>query len=153
VSTSHIGQRRSFFKYFLLFMASAFAMLFTWGTAKFVFFKAATKKKREVSDALTAKLQPGIPVHVPEAEAWLLKPVGQDNIVALDDRCTHLGCRAKWNSDRGIFECPCHGSEFSPDGKVIRGPATRSLPQFNLVKEAEGRIRLRRMQPTGSNAT
>jgi cytochrome b6-f complex iron-sulfur subunit len=134
-------------------MASAFAMLFTWGTAKFVFFKAATKKKREISDAVTAKLQPGIPVHVPEAEAWLLRVAGSDDVVALDDRCTHLGCRARWNSDRGVFACPCHGSEFSPDGKVIRGPATRSLQQFDLVKEAEGKIRLRQRQSAGSKAT
>lgn len=41
--------------------------------------------------------------------------------------CTHLGCYFKWNPGSGNFECPCHGSVFAADGKVIGGPAPRNL--------------------------
>jgi CDGSH-type Zn-finger protein/nitrite reductase/ring-hydroxylating ferredoxin subunit len=42
-------------------------------------------------------------------------------------RCTHMGCVVGWNPGEGIFECPCHGSAFSPLGEVVRGPANRAL--------------------------
>ena len=41
--------------------------------------------------------------------------------------CTHLGCYFKWDPATGHFECPCHGSVFSIDGKVLGGPAPRPL--------------------------
>jgi quinol---cytochrome c reductase iron-sulfur subunit, bacillus type len=41
--------------------------------------------------------------------------------------CTHLGCRYDWEPNAGRFLCPCHGSLFSLDGKVLAGPAPRPL--------------------------
>jgi menaquinol-cytochrome c reductase iron-sulfur subunit len=41
--------------------------------------------------------------------------------------CTHLGCYFGWNQNAERFECPCHGSVFSIDGKVLGGPAPRPL--------------------------
>ncbi len=41
--------------------------------------------------------------------------------------CTHLGCVVPWNAAENKFKCPCHGSQYDNTGKVVRGPAPRSL--------------------------
>ena len=41
--------------------------------------------------------------------------------------CTHLGCHFTWNEKTAHFECPCHGSVFDIEGKVLGGPAPRPL--------------------------
>jgi menaquinol-cytochrome c reductase iron-sulfur subunit len=41
--------------------------------------------------------------------------------------CPHLGCHYNWYSEASKFICPCHGSVFSIDGKVLGGPAPRGL--------------------------
>mmetsp|Transcript_22426 Transcript_22426/g.62176 ORF Transcript_22426/g.62176 Transcript_22426/m.62176 type:complete len:208 (+) Transcript_22426:218-841(+) len=41
--------------------------------------------------------------------------------------CTHLGCVVPWISAENKFKCPCHGSQYNSQGKVIRGPAPLSL--------------------------
>lgn len=54
--------------------------------------------------------------------------------------CTHLGCTVQRTSDG--FECPCHGSCYSEDGKVLSGPAPRSLAWYQVSKAADGRIQV-----------
>ncbi len=41
--------------------------------------------------------------------------------------CTHLGCVVPWNASEEKFICPCHGSQYNAQGKVVRGPAPLSL--------------------------
>ena len=40
-------------------------------------------------------------------------------------RCPHLGCALKWNKAEHSWDCPCHGSRFSEDGKVLDNPANK----------------------------
>jgi Rieske Fe-S protein len=46
--------------------------------------------------------------------------------------CPHLGCVVQWNGEEKSFDCPCHGSRFTCDGKVINGPATTGLEKINM---------------------
>ncbi len=39
-------------------------------------------------------------------------------------RCPHLGCALKWNKYEHSWDCPCHGSRFEKDGKLIDNPST-----------------------------
>lgn len=41
--------------------------------------------------------------------------------------CTHLGCVVHWNSLEQCWDCPCHGSQFAPDGTALNGPAVSRL--------------------------
>lgn len=55
--------------------------------------------------------------------------------------CPHLGCDVHWNRAEGSWDCPCHGSRFSPDGSVLNGPASRELTRVDVEGEEETRGR------------
>jgi glycine/D-amino acid oxidase-like deaminating enzyme len=42
-------------------------------------------------------------------------------------RCPHMGCALKWNKQERSWDCPCHGSRFTEDGKLLNNPATDDL--------------------------
>ena len=44
--------------------------------------------------------------------------------------CTHLGCRVEQSGSE--FKCPCHGSEFDREGKVVKGPAQKPLQALDV---------------------
>lgn len=44
--------------------------------------------------------------------------------------CTHMGCDVAFNTAESTWDCPCHGSRFAVDGRVIHGPAVRELKPF-----------------------
>lgn len=60
---------------------------------------------------------------------FLVAHTGTDTFSALTAICTHEQCTITgFESSR--YTCPCHGSQYSTDGQVTRGPASRSLRQF-----------------------
>ena len=90
-----------------------------------------------------AELPPlgGTPQHVSAGRFWLVHD--EDGVSALHSSCTHLDCLFTWDKEKGMFVCPCHGSEFAKDGTLLKGPATRSLDRFpvSLLGEDSGLIR------------
>lgn len=83
-----------------------------------------------------------VPVFIPEARAYVVPapdplPVqfdGRDlaagGLMALFQRCVHLGCRVPWCASSIGFECPCHGSKYDSIGEYFAGPAPRNLDRF-----------------------
>ena len=45
----------------------------------------------------------------------------------LSATCTHAGCIVRWNTFEQCWDCPCHGSQFAPDGSVLNAPAVIPL--------------------------
>ena len=52
--------------------------------------------------------------------------------------CTHLGCTVQMESE--LLVCPCHGSQYTLDGKVTRGPARNPLQVLHVEVSIEGNI-------------
>ena len=62
----------------------------------------------------------------------LVSRTGQTVAVSLTAICTHEACTVTGFSE-GRYICPCHGSQYTTEGNVLNGPATRSLRQFATV--------------------
>lgn len=69
-----------------------------------------------------------------KSTAWVVK-TADNRVTAFAPECTHLACAYHWEDERNMFVCPCHGSTFSVDGKVLSGPAPRPLDQFAVKLE------------------
>ena len=52
--------------------------------------------------------------------------------------CTHQTCLLSFQGTSSGFQCPCHGSRFSMRGEVLHGPATESLPWYQLQTSKDG---------------
>ncbi len=55
--------------------------------------------------------------------------------------CTHLGCTVRVE-DEGGFDCPCHGSRFDAEGRVVAGPAHKALVQLRDEQLDDGTLKL-----------
>jgi cytochrome b6-f complex iron-sulfur subunit len=70
-----------------------------------------------------------------------------DGLIALWQKCTHLGCAVPWVEEEGQFHCPCHGSLFDRAGEVTGGPAPRPLDTFSIAIK-NGEVWVDTSQPT-----
>lgn len=61
-------------------------------------------------------LHPKLAINVFESVKGLITPTAP--------RCPHMGCALKYNSQEHSWDCPCHGSRFEENGKLINNPAT-----------------------------
>lgn len=76
-----------------------------------------------------------------ERTVWLVKKADA-GVVAFSANCPHLGCGYRWIAEKSRFECPCHGSIFDINGKVISGPSPRMLDGIETRVE-NGRLLVR----------
>jgi cytochrome b6-f complex iron-sulfur subunit len=92
------------------------------------------------------------PFYVPEARAYVqaypkddvprakkipqyapVIPGMEEGVIALYQKCVHLGCKVPWCQTSQWFECPCHGSKYSRVGEKKGGPAPRGLDHFVIT--------------------
>jgi cytochrome b6-f complex iron-sulfur subunit len=102
-----------------------------------------------LTDAIAYNNDKKEPYYVPEARSYLLPypkealpkakkvpqygpvlPGMEEGIVALYQKCVHLGCKVPWCATSQWFECPCHGSKYNRVGEKRGGPAPRGLDRF-----------------------
>jgi cytochrome b6-f complex iron-sulfur subunit len=60
---------------------------------------------------------------------YLVARTAQDAFIALTAVCRHQGCTVSAYQNQ-VYQCPCHGSQYSTSGTVVMGPATSPLRQF-----------------------
>jgi len=77
----------------------------------------------------------------------LTADVGGGRLMALYQKCAHLGCRVPFCQQSQWFECPCHGSKYNYAGEYELGPAPTGLQRFP-VKVAGGQIMVDTGNPT-----
>jgi cytochrome b6-f complex iron-sulfur subunit len=101
-----------------------------------------------VSDVQAAIASGGGFLYVPEGRAWLtsypesalpkaaavypasVMSGAEAGVMALYQKCPHLGCRVPDCKTSQWFECPCHGSQFNQAGEKKGGPAPRGMDRF-----------------------
>jgi nitrate reductase gamma subunit len=110
------------------------------------------EKKREwvkVTDVssfpVNQPVNPTFPMQVTQAylretelhKVWVVRHM-DNTLTVFSPICPHLGCHYHWNPGSQHFECPCHGSIYALNGKVLGGPAPRPLD--TLPEKVEGGI-------------
>jgi len=88
----------------------------------------------------------------------LYAPTGKDKLpyqiitmsfVMFSPICPHLGCRYDYDPNSNTFPCPCHGSVYDHDGRVLSGPAARGLDPMPLREHGgEAQVEWIRYRPT-----
>ena len=86
-----------------------------------------------LADQILEKENPYAEVFNPSRSMWKpqLAVNGLEAVVSLltpsKPRCPHLGCVLKWNSAERTWDCPCHGSRFDQEGRLLNNPANGDL--------------------------
>ena len=62
----------------------------------------------------------------------------EDGFHAYSLICTHLGCNVDIDGEN--FNCPCHGSRFDQEGRVLKGPADKKLSALQIKVSQEGNL-------------
>lgn len=60
-----------------------------------------------------------------------------ETTTVLSSHCTHLGCKIN-KMENGMLVCPCHGSEYNLEGKVIKGPSYKNLEKLPSKISSDG---------------
>jgi menaquinol-cytochrome c reductase iron-sulfur subunit len=141
--------RRSFYIGLIYAAWSAISAALAIPAGLYLFFPAANRKDSGWVDVADLDSIPsGAPTEVSfqrkridgwkvtseKTTAWIVRQA-ENQVVAYSPQCTHLGCTYHWEDRTHTFVCPCHSSEFSIDGDVLSGPASRPLDRYPVKIE------------------
>ena len=97
---------------------------------------AMLDRLREQRHPASLPLPADLPQGLSVSGAAIVHRRADGTVQAWAARCTHLGCRLDRIVD-GVVVCPCHGSRFDAEGRVLAGPATRSLQPLRVISDAK----------------
>ncbi len=125
---------------------SVTSVLWTLGTARFMFPNVLTEPPTRFKVGFPADFSPGTveTKFVAQYGVWVVNSEysGQREIFALRTVCTHLGCTPNWLEAEQKFKCPCHGSGFYIDGINFEGPAPRPLERYAIRLADDGQLEI-----------
>lgn len=141
VQTQEEFSRRGFFKLVIGFLSALSAIAVAIPFIGSLVGPAVLKKKGHFTRVASLDSLPlGEPVEVKYPDmtsdayitqmtmnmVWVVKHSPTD-VTVYSPICPHLGCQYNWDPGARHFACPCHGSVWTLDGKVIGGPSPRPL--------------------------
>ncbi|HEX6875665.1 MAG TPA: Rieske 2Fe-2S domain-containing protein [Nocardioidaceae bacterium] len=94
------------------------------------------QQEKAKAAVIVVRMQPKDITPLPSRQNW-----GVEGILCYSKICTHVGCPISlWEQQSHHLLCPCHQSTFdlADNGKVVFGPANRSLPQLPIGLDSEG---------------
>lgn len=136
-----VGSRRTFFRWVTRAAAGLIGLGLAIPLVGYVISPALKRRKRPWVDVgAIADLPLGEPKQLDHVTTirdgwmetkshkaiWAIKQM-DGQVIVFSPLCTHLGCGYRWDVPEQKFKCPCHGSVFDVSGKVLGGPAPRSL--------------------------
>lgn len=136
--------RRQFFVTGCVAIAAA-SVGFLASTFRFLVPNVLYEPSRRVTVGSPDQYPQGSITFLPEQRCFLFH--GADGFYAISSVCTHLGCNVKHVV--GGFACPCHGSRFDDNGRVVRGPAPQPLEWYSLALSPRGELVLDLDRPVG----
>jgi Rieske Fe-S protein len=128
--------RRDFLKLATTGLLTASGLLGFGALLRFLGYATAPAPKTEFDLGAMSKYPVGSRTVFPDVPAVLIHT--ENGFSALSLICTHLGCTVETKSDG--FACPCHGSLYSKDGNVLRGPAQKPLRALLVEQKPDGNL-------------
>jgi len=144
-------RRRLFFSWFGTTLAGLGSAIAIAGGSclRFLFPRSYYESPRVFGAGVPTDLRMGPPTLLPAQRVFLSRQ--KAGVAAMTATCTHLGCTVEWFGNDRCFHCPCHGSIYTADGTVLRGPAQHQLEHYpvGLTPAGELRVDRRRTVPAG----
>ena len=106
------------------------------GLLRFLDYDPNPAPKTEFDLGIATNYPPGSRTLLTNVPAMLIHT--ESGFSALSLSCTHLGCTVEQNKDG--FVCPCHGSHFDVNGKLLHGPAAKPLASLCIETSKDGSL-------------
>ncbi|MCC7130124.1 MAG: ubiquinol-cytochrome c reductase iron-sulfur subunit [Anaerolineae bacterium] len=106
------------------------------GLARYLSYQPPPPPPRRYEIGAAAQYPPGSRTVLAEVPALLTRT--DAGFQALSMVCPHLGCTLEYKAE--AFECPCHGSRFDAQGRLVKGPAVEPLAALTVEQLEDGTL-------------